>query len=171
MPAFAPCGPPQLPGHSAHVGHEVEIQYRWHALYGRRVRCQRREQRVAGPVVYLETAPGVVIVAAAWVLDPAVCAGMAFGAPRVAVPALIELHQLLIEHGFRRSSQDDPTIVQEEQNEKPADIGAATHGPAPAQYTVRFGKASGDEPLGPQHSAHSAGQRPVGGGRRRGWRA
>jgi hypothetical protein len=61
----------------------------------------------------------VVIVAAAWILDPVACAGMAFGAPRVTVSALVELHQLLIEHGFRRSSQDDPTIVQEEQNEEP----------------------------------------------------
>jgi hypothetical protein len=71
---------------------------------------------------------------------------MAFGAPRVTVSALVELHQLLIEHGFRRSSQDDPTIVQEEQNEEPACAGAAVYGPAPAQYAVRFGKTSGDEP-------------------------
>jgi hypothetical protein len=54
----------------------------------------------------------VVIVAAAWILDPAACAGMAFGAPRVAVSALVELHQLLIEHGFRRSSRDDPTVLE-----------------------------------------------------------
>ena len=36
-------------GHSAHIGQEVEVHYRWHALYGRRVRCQRSEQRGAGP--------------------------------------------------------------------------------------------------------------------------
>jgi hypothetical protein len=53
-------------------------------------------------------APGVVIVVAAWMLDPATCAGMAFGAPRVTVLALVELHQLLIERGFRRSSLGDP---------------------------------------------------------------
>jgi hypothetical protein len=81
----------------------------------------------------------VIIVAAAWILDLAACVGMAFGAPRVTVPALIELHQLLIEHGFRRSSRDDSTIVQEEQNEEPARAGTIVYGPAPAHYAVRFG--------------------------------
>ena len=132
-----------MPGHSAHIGQEVEVHYRWHALYGRRVRCQRSEQRGAGPVVYLETAPGVVIVAAAWILDPAACAGMALGAPRVAVSALDELHHLLIERGFRRSSLDDPTIVQEEQDEKSADTAAAIRSPAPAQHAVRFRQGFG----------------------------
>jgi hypothetical protein len=89
-------------------------------------------------------APGVVIVVAAWMLDPVACAGMVFGAPRVILSALIELHQLLIEHGFRRSSRDDSTIVQEEQNEEPAGIGAAVYGPTPAQHAVRFGKATED---------------------------
>jgi hypothetical protein len=40
-------------------------------------------------------------VAAAWILDPAACAGMAFGAPRVVQTALVELHHLLIGQGFR----------------------------------------------------------------------
>ena len=87
----------QSPGHSAHVGQEVEVHYRWHALYGRRVRRQYVEQRAGGEVVHVEVAPGVVIVVAAWMLDPATCAGMAFGAPHVTVFALVELHQLLIE--------------------------------------------------------------------------
>jgi hypothetical protein len=65
----------------------------------------------------------VVIVVAAWMLDPAACAGMGFGAPRVAISGLVELHHLLIERGFRRSSRDDPIVVQEEQDEKPADSG------------------------------------------------
>ena len=85
----------------------------------------------------------MVIVAAAWILDPVACAGMALGAPRVAVSALDELHRLLIERGFRRSSLDDPIIVQEEQDEKSADTSAAIRGAAPAQHLVRFRKASG----------------------------
>ena len=75
----------QSPSHSAHIGQAVEVHYRWHALDGRRVRRQRSEQRVAGRVVYVEAAPGVVTVVASWMLDPVACAGMAFGAPRVAV--------------------------------------------------------------------------------------
>jgi hypothetical protein len=34
----------------------------------------------------------------------------------VKLAALAELHQLPVERGFRRSSRDDPTIVQEEQH-------------------------------------------------------
>jgi hypothetical protein len=37
---------------------------------------------------------------------------MEFGAPRVTISALAELHPLLTEHGFRQSSRDDPIIVQ-----------------------------------------------------------
>src|SRR5260370_23090558 len=107
----------QSPGHSAHIGQEVEVHYRWHALYGRRVRRQYVERRAGGDVVHVEVAPGVVIVVAAWMLDPAACAGMGLGAPRVTLAALAELHQLLTEHGFRRSSRDDQTIVQEKQTD------------------------------------------------------
>ena len=55
------------------------------------------------------------VVMTAWMLDPAACAGMALGAPRVTLAALAEVHRLLTERGFRRSSRDDPTIVQEQQ--------------------------------------------------------
>jgi hypothetical protein len=130
----------------AHVGQDVEVYYRWHALHGHRVRCQHSEQREAGRVIYLETAPGEVIVAAAWILDSAVCARMGFGAPRVAVSALVDLHQLLTERGFRRSSGDDPTIVQEEQDEKPAGTGTTTSRPVPTRHAVRFRKTPGVSP-------------------------
>ena len=109
----------------------------------------------------------MVIVVAAWMLDPVACAGMALGAPRVTVSALVELHQLLIDRGFRSSSLDDSTIVQEEQHEKLADTDAATRGPTPAQHTVRFRKVAGDQPLRPTDGAHPAGSAPVGGRRRR----
>src|SRR3954447_19723164 len=36
--------------HSAHIGHEVEVHYRWHPLYGRRFRVQHSEQRASGRV-------------------------------------------------------------------------------------------------------------------------
>ena len=125
------CHRRQSPGHSAHVGREVEVHYRWHALYQRRVRRQYVERRTGSEVVHVEVAPGVVIVVAAWMLDPAACAGMELGAPHVAVSALAELHQLLTERGFRRSSRDD-SIVQEEQYEEPACTGSAIREPAAA---------------------------------------
>src|SRR5437660_10787393 len=81
------------PGYSAHIGQEVELHYRWHALYARRLRRQYVERRAGGDVVHVEVTPGVVIVVAAWMLDPVACAGMSLGAPRVKLAALAELHQ------------------------------------------------------------------------------
>src|ERR1035441_2090775 len=98
-----PSCPSQSPGHSAHVGQEVEVFYRWHALYGRRLRRQYGEQRAAGEVVHVEVTPGVVLVVAAWMLDAASCAGMELGAPRASVAALVDVHQLLFQRGLRRS--------------------------------------------------------------------
>jgi hypothetical protein len=87
--------PGQSPGHSAHVGQNVEVHYRWHALYGRRLRRHYVEHRAGGDVVHVEVAPGVVIVVAGWMLDPAACAAMSLGAQRVTLVALAELHELL----------------------------------------------------------------------------
>jgi len=134
----------QSPGHSAHIGHEVEVRYRWHALYGRRVRRQYIERRNDGEVVHVEVAPGVVIVVAAWMLDHVACAGMELGAPRVTLSALAELHQLLIEYGFRRSSSDGPTIVHEERHENPATIDTSIGSLAPARHPIRIGKTARD---------------------------
>jgi hypothetical protein len=92
----------QSPGHSAHIGQEVEVHYRWHALYGRCLRRQYVERRAGGEWFTSRKAPGVVIVVAAWMLDPAACAGMSLGVPRVTLAALAELHELLTEPAPRK---------------------------------------------------------------------
>ena len=75
----------------------------------------------------IEAEPGVVTVVAAWMLDPVACAGMEIGSRRVSVDALIALHRLLCERGYRRSSPDDAIVVQEERDGEPEDrTGAAT---------------------------------------------
>jgi hypothetical protein len=85
-------------------------------------------------------------------LDLAACAGMKIGTPRADVASLRDLHRLLIERGFRRSSLGDPRIAKEEQNEQFAEAGSdnagAVRGPAPAQHRVRFHPAAGHERLG-----------------------
>jgi hypothetical protein len=63
----------QQPGDMRRIG--VEGHYRWHPLYGRRVRLRGSEQRNTGRIVYVEAAAGVVTVMAAWMLDPIACAG------------------------------------------------------------------------------------------------
>jgi len=40
-------------------------------------------------------------------LDPAGCAGLGFGTPRIAIAAMVELHNLLTILGFRRGSTTD----------------------------------------------------------------
>jgi len=54
----------------------------------RRILREYVERRAGGDVVHVEVAPGVVIAVAAWMLDPAACAGMALGAPRETLAAL-----------------------------------------------------------------------------------
>jgi hypothetical protein len=99
--------------HSAHIGQEVDVHYRWHPLYGRRLRVQHSEQRASGRVLHVEVAPGTVTILPDWMIDASVCAGMALGAPRISMDALRELHLLLLERGFRRSFCDDLPVVQE----------------------------------------------------------
>ncbi len=70
------------------------VHYRWHPLYGRCVSLRRTEQRVSGRFVQIEAEPGVVLVVAAWMLDPVPCAEMiargleppAYGPRRVGCP-------------------------------------------------------------------------------------
>src|SRR4051794_21624877 len=118
-------------GHSAHVGQEAVVHYRWHPLHGRRVRRQCSEDRLAGRFVHVEVAPGVVTVMAAWMLDPVACAGMELGPPRVSVSALADLHQLLIERGSRRCSRGGLNTVQEEHHGAPPATGTAIPGTPP----------------------------------------
>ena len=90
----------------------------------------------------------MIIVLAAWMLDRAACADMVIGAPCAELAALVELHDLLIERGFRRSSLCDPRIVKEEQNEHIAEVGfdhgaSAGRGSASALHHVRFDPVAG----------------------------
>jgi len=90
-----PCGRAGSTSHSAHIGSDAEVHYRWHPLHGRRVRLEGSEHRSIGRFVHVEGGPGVITVLAAWMLDPVVCARMETAC--VSVTALIEMHQLLIE--------------------------------------------------------------------------
>jgi hypothetical protein len=160
-----------LPGHSAHIGQEVEVHYRWHPLHGRHVKLCGSEQRGTGRFVYVEAAPGIVTLVAAWMLDPVICAGMEIDVPRVAVTALVDLHHLLAESGLRSSSLNDSNIVQEEQSDQIAKVGAnrtaiAADGTASAQHCVRFRPASRDESVRARESARESGE-PLDAGRRR----
>jgi hypothetical protein len=77
----------------------------------------------------VEIEPGIVIVLPDWMLDARVCAGMNLGTPQLSVDALRDLHRLLLERGFRRSSPSDVPVAVTQENQ---DDRAAT----PSQETV-----------------------------------
>ena len=161
----------RFPSHSAQIGQEVQVYYRWHPLHARHVKLCGTEQRATGRVVYVEAAPGVVTLVAAWMLDPVICAGMQIGAPRVSVAALVDVHQLLVERGLRASSAGDSHIVQEKPSDQTATIGVndaavAADSTAAAQHSLRYPPASGDEFVRTRESPRPPGA-PLDAGRRR----
>ena len=75
--------PVPSPVHSAHVGEELEVHYRWHPYFGRKVGVRRVEQRATGRFLKVQGPAGIVVSIAGWMLDPVVCAGMTIGPPQV----------------------------------------------------------------------------------------
>src|ERR1700722_5641793 len=102
-----------LRGHSAHINQDVEVHYRWHALHGRKVRQLYAEQRSGREVVVVEAGPGVAIVLAAWMLDPAVCATLSLGAPTIVIAGLADLDRLLKALGLQRTCSDELPSTEE----------------------------------------------------------
>jgi hypothetical protein len=98
--------PSQSRSHSAHIGQDVIIHYRWHPLYGKSARRIQIERRATGEFVHVELTPGVVTVLPAWKLDPVYCAGLRVGGPQVSLAALSALHELLTACESRLVSED-----------------------------------------------------------------
>ena len=162
------CGPAPLPVHSAHVGQELEVYYRYHPYFGRKVLVRRIAQRATGQFLSVQGPAGIVVLIAGWMLDPVICAGMTIGAPRVDLAALVELKRLLIGLATPAHSQSDVGIVREESNEVFQISGA---GAEPANETPIRQKPAGwggtrraeQDHLGAGSNSH-AGGRPAGRG-------
>src|SRR5436305_10958450 len=105
------CGPEPSPVHSAHVGQELEVHYRWHPYFGAKVGIRRVEQRATGRFLKVLGPVGVVVSIVDWMLDPVTCAGMTMGPPCVDLAALFELkQQLLIGRSNPAGSRSDSAI-------------------------------------------------------------
>ena len=61
------------------------VRYRWHPLYGQRVRRIQGERRASGELVHVELTPGAVTILPAWKLDTVYCASLKVGAPQVSL--------------------------------------------------------------------------------------
>lgn len=140
-----PCGRALLPVHSAHVGQELEVHYRYHPYVGRKVLVRRVEQRATGQFFRVQGPAGIVVSIAGWMLDPVICAGMMIGEPRVDLAALVELTRLLIRSANPAHSRNDVAIVREEGNEVSqiaggdADLAEAQH-----HHAGEFGAVVGE---------------------------
>jgi hypothetical protein len=106
----------QSRGHSAHIGQNVVIHYRWHPLYGQSARHIQVERRATGEFVHVELTPGVVTILPAWKLDAVYCAVLKVGAPQVSLAALCALHELLVACKSRLVSADGNIVTQEAQD-------------------------------------------------------
>lgn len=87
---------------------------------------RRVEQRATGQFLKVQGPVGVVVSIAGWMLDPATCAGMTLGSPRVDVAALIELKRLLKGLSNPTHSRIDVAIVREEANAASQVAGSGT---------------------------------------------
>jgi len=105
------------PVHSAHVGQELEVHYRWHPYFGRKVVIRRIAQRATGRFLSIMGPAGVVVTIADWMLDPVVCAAMLKGTPRVDLAALVELKRLLMRAADTTHSWGDSGIVREDHHD------------------------------------------------------
>ena len=87
------------------------VRYRWHPLYGQRVRRIQSERRASGELVHVELTPGAVTILPAWKLDAVYCAGLKVGAPQVSLAALSALNELLIACESRLVSADGNIVT------------------------------------------------------------
>jgi hypothetical protein len=71
------------------------VHYRWLALHGISLQCQRRVSLPAGQHFYCELPDGAMGAIPLWMTDPVTCAGFSLGEPVVSVEALINLRALL----------------------------------------------------------------------------
>ena len=73
------------------------VEYRWHPLYGKKLRLLRRTAHGGAAVVHVETSRTVSRELPAWMVDGSVCRGMELGPPQVSIAALNELRAVITE--------------------------------------------------------------------------
>ena len=90
---FCPFRPSQK--HNAHGPENINIHYRFHPLYGQRLRVERRAKLASGEYIFCELPDGTIGGFPSWITDPATNANVSVGAPLTSAAALAELRTLL----------------------------------------------------------------------------
>jgi len=106
-----------VPVHSAHVGEEREVYYRWHPYFGLKVRVRRVEQRAIGQFLKVEGPSGIVVSIPGWMVDPLACADMRSGQPQVDLVALSDLRRLVTQATVLTNSPSEDGIAREKFDE------------------------------------------------------
>jgi hypothetical protein len=96
----------------------LEVHYRWHPYFSRKVVIRRITQRATGRFLNIMGPAGVIVTIADWMLDPVVCAAMPKGTPHVNLAALVELERLLMCAAGATHSWGDSEIVREDHHDE-----------------------------------------------------
>jgi len=87
----------------------VVVEYRWHPLYGRKLRLFRRTAHGGAAVIHVEVSGTASRELPAWMVDGSICRGMELGPPEVSIAALNELW-LTIDVS-RKAANQTPALV------------------------------------------------------------
>lgn len=131
-----------------------------------RFRHEGCEDRASGAIVRVEVKPGEIIQVAAWMLDRSSCAHMEMGEPRVSVSGLMELHRLLKDRGFRQTSTDGLTAIQEARHEAITTTVDITSAGPTTEHVARYAADAGSERRGTKRRRRQVGDPPDGRSRR-----
>jgi len=142
--------------HSAHVGQDLEVHYRWHPCFGSKVHLRQVQEWADGRYVRVQIPTGAVVLMPSWMLDPLACAAMTAGPPKVDWAALIELKRLLIDVRLNKVSPPEAAIVQEDRNEDSESPNSAARFPSVAA-AVRNGASVGTECRGAEQDQGDSG--------------
>jgi len=121
----------------------VVVEYRWHPLYGRKLRLFRRTAHGGAAVVHVEASGIVSRELPAWMVDGSICRGMELGPPEVSIAALNEL-RLAID--VKRKAADPPALVSSMVKERESCEAAVKNiSPAVKAAGIRNDNSSGRE--------------------------
>ena len=137
----------QSQSHNAYVSERVTIHYRWLALHGVSLECERRVSLPDGEYLHCVLPDGAMGAIPVWMTDPVACARFSSGDPQVSVEALLDLRALLDSLRTSRTAGEGAVGDNEKSHEEAVDLTASKdeQGSSSTDHTADGGSArSGD---------------------------